>query len=109
MSKSDLLLRRYTRDFLEETTMTGLAEYAARLLRRLWIAIGMARPPGPIATLLRELGPYAAIELVLPGGSLLALLLWLYRRRWKVAPPITSHTADVFSAQARRLARTPLS
>jgi hypothetical protein len=29
---------------------------------------------------LRGLAPYAAIELVLPGGSLLALLLWLYRR-----------------------------
>jgi hypothetical protein len=27
----------------------------------------------------RELGPYFAIELVLPGGSLIALLLWLYR------------------------------
>ncbi len=35
---------------------------------------------GQIATLLRSLGPYAAIELLLPGGSLLALLLWLYRR-----------------------------
>jgi hypothetical protein len=33
---------------------------------------------------LRELAPYAAIELVLPGGSLLALLLWLYRRQKKV-------------------------
>jgi hypothetical protein len=31
--------------------------------------------------LLRSLGPYAALELVLPGGSLLALLLWLYRHR----------------------------
>ena len=30
---------------------------------------------------LRELGPYAAIELILPGGSLIALSLWLYRRR----------------------------
>lgn len=30
---------------------------------------------------LRELAPYAAIELVLPGGSLMALLLWLYRRQ----------------------------
>jgi hypothetical protein len=29
---------------------------------------------------LRRLGPYAAIELLLPGGSLLAILLWLYRR-----------------------------
>ena len=31
--------------------------------------------------LLRALGPYAALELLLPGGSLLALLLWLYRQR----------------------------
>jgi len=29
---------------------------------------------------LRALGPYLAIELVLPGGSLIALLLWLYQR-----------------------------
>jgi hypothetical protein len=29
----------------------------------------------------RTLGPYFAIELILPGGSVLALLLWLYRRR----------------------------
>jgi hypothetical protein len=27
----------------------------------------------------RSFGPYLAIELILPGGSLLALLLWLYR------------------------------
>ncbi len=35
----------------------------------------------------RTFGPYLAIELVMPGGSLLALLLWLYRmssaRAWK--------------------------
>lgn len=30
---------------------------------------------------LKALAPYALIELVLPGGSLMALLLWLYRRR----------------------------
>jgi hypothetical protein len=30
---------------------------------------------------LKVLAPYAAIELVLPGGSVMALLLWLYRRR----------------------------
>ena len=29
--------------------------------------------------MLKQLGPYAAIELVLPGGSLIAVLLWLYR------------------------------
>jgi hypothetical protein len=29
--------------------------------------------------LLRQVGPYAAIELLLPGGSLIALFLWLTR------------------------------
>jgi len=33
-----------------------------------------------IALKLRLLAPYAAIELFLPGGSLMALALWLYRR-----------------------------
>jgi hypothetical protein len=37
----------------------------------------------PIASKLlaagRTFGPYLAIELVMPGGSLLALLLWVYR------------------------------
>jgi hypothetical protein len=30
---------------------------------------------------LKAFAPYALIELILPGGSLMALLLWLYRRR----------------------------
>ncbi|HEX8011308.1 MAG TPA: hypothetical protein VF814_10275 [Casimicrobiaceae bacterium] len=30
---------------------------------------------------LRDLGPYLAVELILPGGSLVALALWLYRNR----------------------------
>jgi hypothetical protein len=33
---------------------------------------------------LRNLGPYAAIELLLPGGSVIALLIWLYRQRVNV-------------------------
>ena len=33
---------------------------------------------------MRELGPYAAVELLLPGGSVIALLLWLYRRHRRV-------------------------
>jgi hypothetical protein len=32
------------------------------------------------ASILRAIGPYAAIELLLPGGSLMALALWLARR-----------------------------
>jgi len=31
---------------------------------------------------LRTFGPYLAIELVLPGGTLLAFLLWLYRNHF---------------------------
>lgn len=34
---------------------------------------------------LRHLAPYAAMELVLPGGSLMALMLWLYRRQKKAS------------------------
>ena len=30
---------------------------------------------------LKALAPYALIEVILPGGSVMALLLWLYRRR----------------------------
>ena len=30
---------------------------------------------------LREFGPYVAAELLLPGGTLIALALWLYGRR----------------------------
>lgn len=32
---------------------------------------------------LKDLAPYALIEILLPGGSMLALTLWLYRRRKK--------------------------
>jgi hypothetical protein len=31
----------------------------------------------------KALAPYALMELVLPGGSVMALLLWLYRQRKK--------------------------
>jgi hypothetical protein len=34
---------------------------------------------------LREFAPYAALELILPGGSLMALGLWLYRRQKRTA------------------------
>jgi hypothetical protein len=41
-----------------------------------WLALAFAR--------LKELAPYAAIELVLPGGSVVALTLWFYRRRKRI-------------------------
>lgn len=30
---------------------------------------------------IRQFAPYAVIELLLPGGTILAILYWLYRRR----------------------------
>jgi hypothetical protein len=38
-----------------------------------------------LANALRELGPYAAIALVVPGGSLIALTAWAFRHRGLVA------------------------
>lgn len=29
----------------------------------------------------RQFAPYAVMELVLPGGTILAILYWVYRRR----------------------------
>lgn len=35
---------------------------------------------------IRGLGPYAAIELLVPGGSLIVLSLWVFRNRaWFIA------------------------
>jgi hypothetical protein len=48
----------------------------------------------------RQLGPYAAIELLLPGGSLLAIALWLYRRN-RLARQSGS-TAELPRRQSRR-------
>jgi hypothetical protein len=38
---------------------------------------------------LRDLAPYAVMELILPGGSLMAVLLWLYRRHKKAQVFVT--------------------
>jgi hypothetical protein len=34
---------------------------------------------------IKDIAPHAALELVMPGGSVMALLLWLYRRQKKGA------------------------
>jgi hypothetical protein len=41
-----------------------------------------------LANTIRELGPYAAIVLVLPGGSLIALAVWIFQRRAVVSAPL---------------------
>ena len=42
---------------------------------------GWRRRAVAVIVRLKALAPYAMIELVLPGGSVVALLLFLYRRR----------------------------
>jgi hypothetical protein len=60
------------------TAIAQVAPIAGRELAatRSRVAAWIAR----IGAILRQLGPYAAIELLLPGGTLMALLLWCYRR-----------------------------
>jgi hypothetical protein len=42
---------------------------------------GWGRYAAAVIVRFKALAPYALIELILPGGSVMALLLWLYRRR----------------------------
>jgi hypothetical protein len=42
---------------------------------------GWGRRAVAVLVRLKALAPYAMIELILPGGSVMALALWLYRRR----------------------------
>jgi hypothetical protein len=41
----------------------------------------VVRSVGMTWELARRLGPYLMLEILLPGGTVLALLLFLYRRR----------------------------
>jgi hypothetical protein len=59
---------------------TGGRGAPCRTLLRTWSA-----HTAVVVSKLREFAPYAAIELVMPGGSLMALGLWLYRRQRKVS------------------------
>lgn len=61
-----------------------------------------------LAALLRDVGPYAAIELLLPGGSLIALGLWLYSRH-KSGKPLLPFRLRRALASAVRASIAPLS
>jgi len=75
-----------TTDDSEETNLKSncdgtVSRAAAELRRRAsqtsagWLTRGV--------TVLRAVAPYAAIEILLPGGSLIAFGLWLFRRKVK--------------------------
>ena len=54
---------------------------------------------------LLAIGPYAILEVVLPGGTLLALCLYLYRRRHLAAAK--NATDDVDSSTRRSTRGSP--
>ena len=60
-----------------------------------------------LAALLRDVGPYAAIELLLPGGSLIALGLWLYSRHKSGKPLLPPGLRGVVTSAARALFSRP--
>ena len=54
-------------------------------LRQLWGSVARNSRRNRLATRLRELGPYTAIAMLVPGGSLIALAAWTFRHRPLVA------------------------
>ena len=58
--------------------------------RRMLAALRERTFAAAVVRRLKVLAPYALIELVLPGGSVMALLLWLYRRQ-KQNPSFGAH------------------
>ena len=74
--------------------MFALEAFAEKLRTARVVVRGLA--------LLRDLGPYAMIELLLPGGSLIALALWMYSRHKAGKPLLPFRYAKALSA-ARRL------
>ena len=72
----------------------------ASAARAAWIAKGL--------TLLKSVGPYALVEFLLPGGTLIALLLWLYRHRHqqrltRAVAQAAARTARAWAFARRRL------
>jgi hypothetical protein len=54
---------------------------------------------------LRSLGPYLAIELFLPGGSIVALVLWTYRHRTAAHRMVVAHKTPAHTTATLPTAR----
>ena len=88
---------RLGRRFAPGDLMLRLARTVGRTSR-----LNVASPPWPqrhfaasgdsrmdrLRNSVRQLGPYAALALILPGGSLIALAAWAFRRRTPVMAPV---------------------
>jgi hypothetical protein len=55
-----------------------------------------------LPSLLRALGPYAAIELLLPGGTLIAIAVWAIRQRWSSAARARRAAAHTTASDSRQ-------
>lgn len=53
----------------------------AAVLKEMTMKVLLSPLIGRLLVLLRNVGPYAAIELLLPGGTIVVLLYWWYRHR----------------------------
>jgi NodT family efflux transporter outer membrane factor (OMF) lipoprotein len=62
--------------------------------------LAAARPAwiGKAFALVKAVGPYALMEFLLPGGTLIALLVWLYRQRHSGTPAGVARQVTVRSA-----------
>jgi hypothetical protein len=62
--------------------MMSAIEYMSSFnARRTPVAAKLMALTAAVVAKLRVVAPYALMELILPGGSVMALLLWLYRRQ----------------------------
>lgn len=62
-----------------------------------------------IMTSIRSLGPYLAIELIMPGGSIIALVLWTYRNPRAARGSLNKASTAVVSLLRRVPLRCPTS
>ena len=92
--------------------MLALSTFNGGLVRnggRYWPWTPMVRKLGAsaaaVALKLKGLAPYAVIAFVVPGGALMALLLWLYRRQKRRR--VFRDSLDTLFGRALYLKNTP--
>ena len=64
--------------------MSAIESMSPSNARRTPVAPTLTAYTAAVVAKLRAVAPYALLELILPGGSMMALLLWLHRRQRKV-------------------------
>jgi hypothetical protein len=63
---------------------SALVSESAFNARHTALALNLSAYMAVVVVKLRAVAPYALMELIFPGGSAMAALLWLYRRRRKL-------------------------